>query len=57
MTTTLTVAAVVTPTSEIAATMVFVEVAANAEGRWNAAPSFTALTPPGWAFRHGIRTR
>ena len=46
MTITLTVAAVVSPTNEIAATRVLTGVAAKAPGRWNAALSFTAATPP-----------
>jgi hypothetical protein len=46
MMTTLTVAAVVIPTSDTAATMVFVEVAASAPGRCSAAGTFTALHLP-----------
>jgi hypothetical protein len=46
ITTTLTVATVVSPTSEMAATRVLTGVAASAAGRCNAAPSFTAATPP-----------
>lgn len=41
-----TVAAVVMPTNEIAATTVLTGVAASAGGSRNAAPSFTAATPP-----------
>ena len=48
---TLTVAAVAMPTKEAAATKIFVEVAASAEGRCNPAPSFTAVAPPWQALR------
>jgi len=59
MTTTLTVAAVVMATSDAAVTIVFVDVAASAEGRCNAAGTFTTRHLPlqlGRAFRHGIST-
>jgi hypothetical protein len=43
---TLAVATVVMPTREMAATSVFVDVAASAAGRWKLAPTFMAPSPP-----------
>jgi len=42
------VAAVVMPTSDAAAITVLTEVAANAEGRRRATPSFMVAAPPYW---------